>query len=152
MGTGPKICGWFLWYLPSALYVKLHECQFERNGIILRTNTFSLQEYRYKSTVTGIGGPRFPVWLCSKEMDYLPGLGNICWTSTKMYACILSEVDHLLFVFTVAQTIIIITWQHYEKTLDDKLSSDILLMKLVSEGTAFISTILIFTKCQFFFF
>ena len=69
-----------------------------------------------------------------------------------MYACILLEVVHLLFVFTVAQTIIIITWQHYEKTLEDKLSSDILLMKLVSEGTAFISTILIFTKCQFFFF
>lgn len=69
-----------------------------------------------------------------------------------MYACILSEIVHLLFVFTVAQTIIIITWKHYEKTLEDKLSSGILLMKLVSEGTAFISTVLIFTKCQFFFF
>lgn len=33
----------------------------------------------------GIGSPHFPIWLCSEEMDYLPGLGNICWTSTKMY-------------------------------------------------------------------
>lgn len=32
-----------------------------------------------------IGSPHFPIWLCSEEMDYLPGLGNICWTSTKMY-------------------------------------------------------------------
>lgn len=25
-----------------------------------------------------IGSPHFPIWLCSEEMDYLPGLGNIC--------------------------------------------------------------------------
>lgn len=60
-----------------------------------------------------------------------------------MYTCILSEVVHLLFVFTVAETIVIITWQHYEKTLEDKVSIDNLLMKLVSEGIAFISTTLI---------
>ena len=60
-----------------------------------------------------------------------------------MYTCILSEVVHLLFVFTVAGTIVIITWQHYEKTLEDKVSIDNLLMKLVSEGIAFISTTLI---------
>lgn len=60
-----------------------------------------------------------------------------------MYTCILSEIVHLLFVFTVAETIVIITWQHYEKTLEDKVSIDNLLMKLVSEGIAFISTTLI---------
>ena len=60
-----------------------------------------------------------------------------------MYTCILSEIVHLLFVFTVAETSVIITWQHYEKTLEDKVSIDNLLMKLVSEGIAFISTTLI---------
>lgn len=60
-----------------------------------------------------------------------------------MYTCILSEIVHLLFVFTVAETIVIITWQHYEKTLKDKVSIDNLLMKLVSEGIAFVSTTLI---------
>lgn len=121
--------------VPSALCVKLHECQFERKGIISRTNTFSLQEYRYKSTVKQWNwGPRFlPFGVVVRNGLFTWSLGNICWTSTKMYTCILSEIVHLLFVFTVAETIVIITWQHYEKTLEDKVSIDNLLMKLVSE-------------------